>query len=245
MITLQNSGSGFFYVPIVIGEFPDLPFLETVQAVDFGDSSPQRYRQAFQRLLWGLKQQSPGPDSMFTGELRLPKIDTGDTQSAGSADIPRTLHLPNVDTGDTQSAGSADIPRTFVCYARKDQEFALALAIRLKDAGVAIWLDQWDIPLGADWDTAIDEALDSSPRFLIILSPAATASPEVKGELHTALEQKKYIVPVLYQACRIPRQLLAIQRVTLTRQDLDNEMALKQLTIALRGKSGSAGSGSN
>jgi hypothetical protein len=44
MITLQNSGSGFFYVPIVIGEFPDLPFLETVQAVDFGDSSPQRYR---------------------------------------------------------------------------------------------------------------------------------------------------------------------------------------------------------
>ena len=42
MITLQNSGSGFFYVPIVIGEFPDLPFLETVQAVDFGDSSPQR-----------------------------------------------------------------------------------------------------------------------------------------------------------------------------------------------------------
>jgi hypothetical protein len=78
MITLQNSGSGFFYVPIVIGEFPDLPFLETVQAVDFGDSSPQRYRQAFQRLLCGLRQQSPGPDPMFTGELRLPRIDTAD-----------------------------------------------------------------------------------------------------------------------------------------------------------------------
>jgi hypothetical protein len=78
MITLQNSGSGFFYVPSVIGEFPDLPFLETMQAVDFGDSSPQRYRQAFQRLLCGLRQQSPGPDPMFTGELRLPRINTAD-----------------------------------------------------------------------------------------------------------------------------------------------------------------------
>jgi len=78
MITLQNSGSGFFYVPIVIGEFPDLPFLETVQAVDFGDSSPKLYRQAFQRLLCGLQQQPPGPDPMFQGELRLPKIDTVD-----------------------------------------------------------------------------------------------------------------------------------------------------------------------
>ena len=78
MITLQNSGSGFFYAPIVIGEFPALlPFLETVQAVDFGDSSPALYRRAFQRLLCGLQQQSPGPDPMFKGELRLPKIDTG------------------------------------------------------------------------------------------------------------------------------------------------------------------------
>jgi hypothetical protein len=41
MINLQNSGSDFFYVPIVMGEFPDMPFLETVQAVDFGDSSPR------------------------------------------------------------------------------------------------------------------------------------------------------------------------------------------------------------
>jgi hypothetical protein len=78
MIALQNSGSGFFYVPIVIGQFPDLPFLETVQAVDFGDSSPKVYRQAFQRLLYGLQQQPPGPDPMFQGELRLPKIDTAD-----------------------------------------------------------------------------------------------------------------------------------------------------------------------
>ncbi|MCZ6873097.1 MAG: toll/interleukin-1 receptor domain-containing protein, partial [bacterium] len=78
MISMQSSGSDFFYVPIVLGEFPDLPFVETVQAVDFGDSHPQRYRQAFQHLLCGLQQQPPGPDPVFEGELRLPKIDTAD-----------------------------------------------------------------------------------------------------------------------------------------------------------------------
>jgi hypothetical protein len=77
MLTQQNSGSGFFYVPIVMGEFPDLPFLETVQAVDFGDSSPELYRRAFQQLLCGLQQKPPDAVPMFKGELRLPTIDIG------------------------------------------------------------------------------------------------------------------------------------------------------------------------
>jgi hypothetical protein len=49
-----------------------------MQAVDFGDSSPQLYRQAFQRLLCGLKQRPPGPAPLFTGQLRLPRVDTAD-----------------------------------------------------------------------------------------------------------------------------------------------------------------------
>ena len=106
MITLQNSGSGFFYVPIVIGEFPDLPFLETVQAVDFGDSSPELYRQAFQRLLCGLQQQPPGPDPMFQGELRLPKIDTADTTSAGT----KRAHLPGGGVYPARDGASTDDP---------------------------------------------------------------------------------------------------------------------------------------
>ena len=80
MISLQNSLSGFFYVPIVFGAFPDLPFVETVHAVDFGDSSPAGYSRAFQRLFCGLKQQPPGPDPVFTGALRLPRLDTEDTR---------------------------------------------------------------------------------------------------------------------------------------------------------------------
>ena len=102
----------------------------------------------------------------------------------------------------------------FVSYARLDQDFVLQLAQALKERGVSIWIDQWDIPAGANWDRSIDDAIRNSNKFLIVLSPAATASEnagEVGGELRRALEQHKEIVPVLYRPCEIPRQLLEIE----------------------------------
>jgi hypothetical protein len=107
----------------------------------------------------------------------------------------------------------------FVSYARLDQDFVLQLAQALKERGVSIWIDQWEIPVGANWDRSIDDAIRNSKKFLIVLSPAATASENtgVRGELQRALEQHKEIVPVLYQPCEIPRQLLEIEFVDFSR----------------------------
>jgi hypothetical protein len=69
--------------------------------------------------------------------------------------------------------------RTFISYAREDQDFVLDLATRLKQRTVPIWLDQWDIPPGADWDQSIEAALHQCSRFIIVLSPAAVASKQV------------------------------------------------------------------
>ncbi|MEN8259868.1 MAG: toll/interleukin-1 receptor domain-containing protein [Pseudomonadota bacterium] len=81
MLSLKNSRSGFFFIPVVMGQFPDLPFLETVQAVDFGDSSPENYRRAFRRLICGLEQKPPGPEKEFTGDLKLPQAETADRRT--------------------------------------------------------------------------------------------------------------------------------------------------------------------
>jgi hypothetical protein len=87
--------------------------------------------------------------------------------------------------------------RAFLCYARVDEEFALKLAQVLKERGVPMWVDQWDIPGGVDWDKSIDDALSSCTHLLIVLSPEAISSHEVRAELRTALNQEKTIVPVL------------------------------------------------
>ena len=81
----------------------------------------------------------------------------------------------------------------FICYAREDSEFVLKLVANLRDYGVPIWLDQWDIPPGANWNKSIDDAISDCAKFLVVLSPAAVESGEVQGEWLTALDEKKPI----------------------------------------------------
>ena len=114
------------------------------------------------------------------------------------------------------AAVEPDAKRTFVCYAREDESFALDLASDLKDEGVNVWVDQWDIPSGADWDYEIDRALYDCFYFLIVLSPSAVESEEVRSELRIALDERKRIAPVLYQPCRVPRRLRLIQHIDCT-----------------------------
>ena len=59
----------FRFVPLVFGEIPDLPFLDSVLCVDFRDPSPGAYRRAFHRLVCGLEGRAPG-DGTF--ELDVP-----------------------------------------------------------------------------------------------------------------------------------------------------------------------------
>lgn len=107
----------------------------------------------------------------------------------------------------------------FISYARLDQDYVLQLAQALKERGVPVWIDKWNIPVGADWSRAIDVAIRDCTRFLIVLSPAATVSEdagEVGGELQLALNLQKGIGSVLYQPCEIPRQLLRIEYIDLS-----------------------------
>jgi WD40 repeat protein len=126
--------------------------------------------------------------------------------------------------------------RVFFCYAREDQGFAVPLARELKNRGVGVWLDQWDIPAEADWDKTIDQALGGCDRLLIVLSPASVKSGEVRGELREALDLGKPILPVLYRPCEIPRQLRLIQFVDFSGREADHPDALDKLVRACRGE---------
>jgi len=121
----------------------------------------------------------------------------------------------------------------FICYARDDEAFVLQLGEKLKGRGVPVWLDQWDIPPGSDWDRSIDDAIYDCGKFIIVLSPQAVESTEVRGELRTALDENKRIIPVIHSTCRVPRQLRTIQHVDFTTRGPDDESALKQLLRTL------------
>ncbi len=108
-----------------------------------------------------------------------------------------------------------DQPTYFFSYARDDAEFALKLAKDLREAGARLWVDQLDIPAGHQWDDAIEEALEACPCMLVVLSPTAVASRNVKDEINYAIEEDKRIVPVIHLECAVPFRLRRIQRIDL------------------------------
>ena len=131
--------------------------------------------------------------------------------------------------------------RTFVCYARQDEAFVMQVVGALLGRGVAVWMDQRDIPAGADWNKAIDAALNACTRFLIVLSPEAVSSDEVRGELRVALNDRKHIVPLLYRPCQVPRQLLLKQHIDFTRSAEVSGASIDRLVRALDNSDHDAG----
>jgi hypothetical protein len=109
-----------------------------------------------------------------------------------------------------------DPQKIFCSYSRVDTEFVLKLANDLRSAGVSLWIDQLDIPPGARWDSAVENALMASSCLLVVLSSASVVFQNVLDEVAFALENQKKIVPVLHSRCAIPFRLQRLQYIDFT-----------------------------
>lgn len=128
-------------------------------------------------------------------------------------------------------------PRIFFCYARTDSEFVLRLAKHLRSTGASIWIDQLDVPAGQRWDRVTQQALETSERLLVILSPQSIASENVMDEVNYALEEKKEVLPILYRECDVPYRLRRFQYIDFTKNyDYGIAKLLKLLNIEERYK---------
>lgn len=129
----------------------------------------------------------------------------------------------------------------FISYAHADGAFVLPLAERLRQSGLQVWIDDRGLQGGVDWERTIENALYDCAQFLIVLSPAAVASPEVRGEVRVALDEGKPILPVRYQECRIPPRLKLIQYVDYTARGVEDEQALQEVLLGLRARQAGGG----
>ncbi|HMJ60258.1 MAG TPA: TIR domain-containing protein, partial [Bryobacteraceae bacterium] len=75
--------------------------------------------------------------------------------------------------------------RVFFCYAREDQGFAVPLAQELKEQGVGVWLDQWDIPAAA-WSADGQKLATASWDNSIAVVDARNGHPLAKLQGHTS-----------------------------------------------------------
>ena len=87
----------------------------------------------------------------------------------------------------------------FISYGRADSlGFASKLNQRLVEAGLEVWFDFDDIPLGVDYQKQIDDGIDKADNFVFIIAPHSINSPYCGLEVERALERNKRIFPILH-----------------------------------------------
>ena len=121
--------------------------------------------------------------------------------------------------------------RIFISYSRKDgAKFATRLRKRLLSKNLSVWQDIIALEGGRDWWSQIEDALKSKAlqHFVLIVTPAALASPVVRREIRLARQEGKTVSPIkgpgLGELGKLPRWLgqiydldLAEHRTTLMR----------------------------
>ncbi|MCH7675899.1 TIR domain-containing protein, partial [candidate division KSB1 bacterium] len=119
----------------------------------------------------------------------------------------------------------------FISYARKDKDFAVKLAHDLLSQGVNIWLADFEIKAGDSWDMEVQKALTACISFLVVLSEASEKSKNVMDEVAYAIEEKKVIIPILFQKCNIHFRLRRLQHVDFT---VDYDHGIQDLIESVR-----------
>ena len=94
--------------------------------------------------------------------------------------------------------------QVFISYSRRDLEFVKRLSADLQAAGLKVWYDLSGLEAGTRWGIEIQDALDKSCFFLVVLSPNSCRSEWVEREFLYASNQGLKIVPILYQPCKLP-----------------------------------------
>ena len=89
--------------------------------------------------------------------------------------------------------------RVFVSYSRKDgAAFAAEPAREAGEEDLSVWQDIVALEGGRDWWSQIEEALRSKAlqHFVLVVTPAALASPVVRREIRLARQEGKTVSPV-------------------------------------------------
>jgi TIR domain-containing protein len=111
----------------------------------------------------------------------------------------------------------------FLVYAHRDKEIVRKLHQRMARDGINAWLDAQRLRPGQDWQHEIRKAILKSDRIVICLTRRFDKQPGYRHEeLRIALEKAKlledgkvFIIPVLFEPCKMPTSLAHLQRVDL------------------------------
>ena len=129
-------------------------------------------------------------------------------------------------------------PKLFLSHASEDKErFVLRFATSLRERGIDVWLDKWEILPGDSLvDKIFEEGLKHADAVIVVLSRFSVNKPWVKEELNSAvvrrITKRSKLIPIVIDDCEIPESLRSLvwERVS----DFDNfEPQLANIVAAI------------
>lgn len=110
---------------------------------------------------------------------------------------------------------TAPAPKVFLSHASEDKErFVVDFATRLRERGIDVWLDRWEMLPGDSLVRKIfDEGLAQADAVIVVVSKFSIAKPWVREELDIAVVNKinrsSKLIPVVIDDCAVPQCLQA------------------------------------
>ena len=95
----------------------------------------------------------------------------------------------------------------FISYSRRESPFVDVLLGALEDEGVEVWVDYHSLVPARPWLDQILEGIRQADVFLLVVSKESMASANVRSEYQYALEQKKRIILIIFEAVSLPPAL--------------------------------------
>jgi hypothetical protein len=107
-------------------------------------------------------------------------------------------------------------PRVFISYSSRDGDWAQAFAQSLKDFGVEVWIDRWQIAPGQTWPAAFEKAFRESDVIAVVVNSAEAFRPDLWFEVGAAVGMGKRLVPILpkeFESSELPYPLRVRQGI--------------------------------
>nr|VFK22966.1 MAG: WD40 repeat [Candidatus Kentron sp. MB]VFK26571.1 MAG: WD40 repeat [Candidatus Kentron sp. MB]VFK74542.1 MAG: WD40 repeat [Candidatus Kentron sp. MB] len=124
----------------------------------------------------------------------------------------------------------------FLSHNAQDKPRVRRLAEKLKQAGLRVWFDEWNVQLGDDIYLSVERGLQDSRTLILCLSPRALGSDYVSLERSTVLfrdptNTDRRFLPLLLEDCELPDTL---RRYKYLDYQQEIEAAFAELLTAVR-----------
>ena len=138
-----------------------------------------------------------GQDEIQTRSLGLTREQTGELVSAIAETLRRTSRPTTQRLGTGLEPGRL-LNHIFLLYTRTDWEkLAAPLMVKMQDAGLQVWVDQYLVQGTDDWLKGVDQAVKECGVMALVLSRQSTSNPYVKLAYRRYVASTKPIIPLL------------------------------------------------